>query len=102
LSAKGELKNGFLLSLKNKLRSRHGKYILTGVIKNGFIVKNTYNRLLLTNPAIREMINRITKIQNRILAMPTAPAAMPPKPKMAAIMAMIRKTTAQPNIIKLF
>ena len=37
---------------------------------------------------------RITKTTNRILAMPAAPAAMPPKPNSAAIRAITKKTTA--------
>ena len=40
------------------------------------------------------MTAMITKMKNRILAMPTAPEAIPPKPKMAATRAMMRKTTA--------
>jgi len=39
------------------------------------------------------------KIKNRILAIPAVPAAMPPKPNIPAIIAMIRKITAQRNIV---
>lgn len=42
--------------------------------------------------------NNTRKIKNRILAIPAAPAAIPPNPKMAAIMATIRKITVQRNI----
>lgn len=38
------------------------------------------------------------KAQNRNFAIPTAPAAIPPKPKIAAIMAIIKKITVQRNI----
>ncbi len=47
---------------------------------------------------MRERINSIIKIQNRILAIPTALAAIPPNPKTAAIMAIIKNAMAQPNI----
>ncbi len=36
---------------------------------------------------------------NNILAIPAAPAAIPPKPKTAAMMAIIKKVTVQRNII---
>ena len=38
------------------------------------------------------------KITNKIFAMEAAPAAIPPKPKIAAIMATTRKMTVQRNI----
>ena len=47
------------------------------------------------------MMERRTKTinkKNKILAMPAALAAIPPNPKTAAIMAMIRKVTVQRNI----
>ena len=43
--------------------------------------------------------NSTMKIKNNILAMPAAPAAIPPKPNMAAIIATIKKITVQRNII---
>jgi hypothetical protein len=49
-------------------------------------------------PLIRERMNRIIKTKNKILAMPAAPAAIPPNPKIAAIIATIRKITVQRNI----
>jgi len=49
-------------------------------------------------PRIRERINRIRKIKNKILAIPAAPAAIPPNPKIAATIATIRKITVQRNI----
>ena len=52
------------------------------------------NYLRLTRPMTKLTTAMATKTKNKILAMPTAPAAMPPKPKMAAIKAMTRKTTA--------
>ena len=39
------------------------------------------------------------KIKKRILAMEAAPAAIPPNPNIAAIMAMIKKVTVQRNIV---
>ena len=42
------------------------------------------------------------KTKNNTLAIPAALAAIPPKPKMAAIMATIRKMTVQRNIALIF
>ena len=39
------------------------------------------------------------KIVNKILAIPTAPAAIPPNPNMAAIIAIIRNVTVNFNIV---
>jgi hypothetical protein len=44
------------------------------------------NRSAITNNAM--------KMKNRILAMDAAPAAMPPNPKMAATIAIMKKMTA--------
>ena len=43
-------------------------------------------------------MNNTKKIKNKILAILAAPAAMPPKPKMAAMIATIKKITVQRNI----
>jgi hypothetical protein len=51
---------------------------------------------------MREMINRTTKIQKKIFAIPTALAAIPPKPNMAAIIAIIKKTIAKRIITQVF
>ncbi len=50
-------------------------------------------------PRISEMRNSTMKIKNRIFAIPAAPAAIPPKPKTPAIIAMIKKITVHRNII---
>jgi len=44
------------------------------------------------------MTNKITNIKNRILAIDAAPAAIPPKPKIPAINAMIKKLMVHRNI----
>ena len=49
-------------------------------------------------PKIRLRIKSTRKIKNKILAILAAPDAIPPKPKMAAIIATIRKITVQRNI----
>ena len=54
------------------------------------------------SPAIREIRNSTIKMKKRIFAIETAPAAMPPKPNTAATMAIMRKITAQRNIINGF
>jgi hypothetical protein len=41
-------------------------------------------------------------IKNRIFAIEAAPAAIPPNPKIAAIIAMIKKVTVQRNIVVSF
>ena len=46
-----------------------------------------------------ETRNRMMKMKNKILAMDAAPAATPPNPKIAAIIATTRKITVQRNII---
>ena len=48
------------------------------------------------------MRNRTIKIKNRIFAIPAAPAAIPPNPNTAAIIAMTKKMTVQRSIIKKF
>jgi hypothetical protein len=52
-------------------------------------------------PKIKEITNSTRKIKNRIFAIPADAMAMPPNPKTAATSAMIRKTTAQPNMFHL-
>ena len=50
-------------------------------------------------PNMSDKRNNTINIKNNILAIPAAPAAMPPNPKMAAIIATIRNITVQRNII---
>ena len=50
------------------------------------------------HPKIKEITNSTRNIKNRSFAMPADAAAIPPNPKTAATSAMIRKTTAHPNI----
>ena len=49
-------------------------------------------------PKIKEITNSTRNIKNSSFAMPADAAAIPPNPKTAATSAMIRKTTAHPNI----
>ena len=49
-------------------------------------------------PLINDRINKTIKTKNKILAMPAAPAAIPPNPKTAAIMAITKKIIDQRNI----
>ena len=48
------------------------------------------------------IINSARKIKNKTLAIEAAPAAMPPNPNMAAIMAITKKIIDQRNIRCLF
>ena len=50
------------------------------------------------HPKIKEITNSTRNRKNRSFAMPADAAAIPPNPKSAATSAMIRNTTAQPNI----
>ena len=50
-------------------------------------------------PSINTRTKPIMKIKKRTLAMPAAPSEIPPKPKIAAIIAMTKKIPAQRNII---
>lgn len=50
------------------------------------------------HPKIKEIMNSTRNIKNRSFAMPADAAAIPPNPKTAATSAMIKNTTAQPNI----
>ncbi len=53
------------------------------------------------HPKTKEITNSTRNITNRSFAMPADAAAIPPNPKTAATSAMIRNTTAQPNISSL-
>ncbi|GFD93065.1 hypothetical protein KUL156_51070 [Alteromonas sp. KUL156] len=48
------------------------------------------------------MINKIIKIKNAILANPAAAPAIPPNPKIPAMIAIIIKVTVQRNILLKF
>ena len=61
-----------------------------------FIV--AHDTLLPRHPKIKEITKSTRNIKNRSFAMPADAAAMPPNPKSAATRAMIRNTTAHPNI----
>lgn len=58
--------------------------------------------LPLTAPAIAETINSTKKTKKRILAMPAAAPATPPKPSTAAMMAMIRNVSDHDNMMYAF
>lgn len=53
-------------------------------------------------PKISDITKSATKTKNSILAIDAAPAAIPPKPKIAATIATIKKVTDQRNIISNF
>ena len=53
---------------------------------------------LLRLPPIKDSRNSTIKIKNRTFAIDAAPAAMPKKPKIPAMIAMIKKITVQRNI----
>jgi hypothetical protein len=49
-------------------------------------------------PNTSESTNSTKKIKNKTLAIEAAPSAIPPNPKMAATIAIIRNVTVQRNI----
>jgi hypothetical protein len=49
-------------------------------------------------PDIREITNNIKNRKNRTFAIPAAPAAIPPNPKIAATIATTRKIIVQRSI----
>ena len=51
-------------------------------------------------PKNSDTTNRIRKMTNNILAMEAAPAAIPPNPNTAAMIATIRKITVHRNIVR--
>ena len=53
-------------------------------------------------PLIKESRNNTKKIKNKIFAMPAAPAAMPPNPNIAAMIAITRNVIVQRNIVIIF
>jgi hypothetical protein len=67
-----------------------------------FIFLRTYYKGLLNPPAIRDNTNKTIKIKKRIFAIEAAPAAIPPNPKIAAIIAITRKIIVQRNILVSF
>ena len=50
-------------------------------------------------PVINEMTTKARKIKNKTFAIPAAPAAIPPNPKIAAIIANTTKTMVHFNIM---
>jgi hypothetical protein len=58
--------------------------------------------LLLDLPKKSETMNSIRKMKNKTLAMEAAPAAIPPNPKIAAMIATTRKITVQRSIVFCF
>lgn len=60
------------------------------------------NYLLVRSPLNKERTNRIKKIKNRIFAIPAAPAAIPPNPKIPAIIAITINKRVQRNIYLIY
>lgn len=70
-------------------------------IKVCVVVRNNYFPKIFA-PNINVSINKTRKIKNNTLAIEAAPAAIPVKPNMAAMIAMTTKMTAHLSIIKKF
>ena len=67
-----------------------------------YVVNGVSQTVLFDLPKNRDTINNTRKIKNKTLAMEAAPAAIPPNPKIAAMMATTRKITVQRSINNLF
>jgi hypothetical protein len=74
-------------------------------ISNRFFILHTraicylpYKLLFAERPNMSETRNNTIKMKNKILAMEAAPAATPPNPKIAAIIATMRNMTVQRSI----
>jgi hypothetical protein len=60
-----------------------------------------YRFFMMVAPKRSAITNSDMKMKNRILAMDAAPAAIPPNPNKAAMIAMMKKMTAYRNIVVL-
>jgi hypothetical protein len=69
-------------------------FILYG--KNGLYLFQLY--LLKDFPKIKDKRNNTMKMANKIFAIEAAPEAIPPKPKIAAMIAITKNVTVQRNI----
>jgi hypothetical protein len=81
-----------------KLSHKKAGYIVTGFLVFITLFVVAYTSLLAERPNMSETINNTMKMKNKILAMEAAPAATPPNPKIAAIIATIRNITDQRSI----
>ncbi len=64
-----------------------------------YIVQPNYHLKPRIPPAMMDRSNNIIKMKKMILAIPTAPAAMPPKPKIPATRAITNNTKINRNMI---
>jgi hypothetical protein len=80
-------------------------------MQNGFLVQwvridqlrglpdgSGYGTLLPLQPKTKKITHITRNMKNKIFAIPAEAAAIPPNPSTAAIKAIIRNVTAQPNI----
>jgi len=80
-----------------KAKSDHSKS-LSKLCRVVDLITYTSSATPLPLPAIKLNMNNTRKIKNKILAIPAAPAAIPPKPNIAAIIAITKKMIVQRNI----
>ena len=76
--------------------------IIDLLYENTAIYTNGCDEPRRTSPAISESRKSTTKTKNKIFAMDAAPAAIPPKPKTAAMIATMKNASAQLNMIVSF
>ena len=67
-----------------------------------FLIKASIFQTGFFLPIISDMINKTIKMKNKTFAIEAAPAATPPKPNIAAIIANTMKIIVHFNIIKIF
>lgn len=63
------------------------------------LLKNVLHQTDDLRPIMRDTRKSTKKIKNKIFAIEAAPAAMPPNPNTAAMIAMIRNMTVQRNMV---
>jgi hypothetical protein len=82
----------------NEIKKAHDRPVRHEPWKTNFKIVSggQYHQLPLTTLINRPIINKARKIQNRIIAMDAMEEAMPPKPKIAAIIARINNAITSP------
>ena len=76
------------------LLTRRQQIVRNGSLKSRREACQTPTQITLRRPAIRLITNTTKKMKNRIFAILAAPAAIPPKPNIAAMIAITRNTHA--------
>ena len=71
----------------------------SSVLSKADVASPNYGTLRPLQPKIKKITHITKNTKNKSFAIPAEAAATPPNPNSAAISAIIRKVTAQPNIL---